>query len=164
VLGVILVTYHLGFDLSVMASPSMSPTLRGTGADNGDWVLTERISYLFRSPRRWEVMAFRNAYGLKVMKRVIGLPGEEVTLRKGVLTIGGVPAARPASIAGLRYYAYGNLAAGQAAACEGGYYVLGDDSKDSEDSRYEGPVRKEQITGRAWVRLWPLRRVGAVNP
>jgi signal peptidase I len=163
-LGLLFLVYHLGFDLSVMASPSMSPALRGTSAEPGDWVLAERISYLFRRPRRWEVVAFRNNGGTNVMKRVVGLPGEAVSLADNCVVVNGSAAARPASIAGVKYYAYGNLARNKPAACGDGYYVLGDDSQDSEDSRFEGPVGPDRIRGRAWLIVWPLSRIGFVNP
>ncbi len=44
-------------DLSVVVSPSMAPTLRGTAVANGDRVLTEKVTYRFRMPRRWEGIA-----------------------------------------------------------------------------------------------------------
>src|SRR5512140_1934777 len=70
---------YLGcFELVRMTSDSMAPTLQGTSWDNGDWVLSERVSGWFRNPRRWEVIALRNPGGVKVMKRVVGLPGEKV--------------------------------------------------------------------------------------
>src|SRR5690242_18106932 len=78
ILGLLAVLYVLMFDISTIISPSMSPTLRGTNIDNGDRVLTEKVSYRFRNPRRWEVITFLNNEGQRVMKRVIGLPGETV--------------------------------------------------------------------------------------
>jgi hypothetical protein len=42
--------------------------------------------------------------------------------------------------------------------------VLGDDSKDSQDSRWEKPVTRDAIVGRAWLVVWPLKRFGFVNP
>src|SRR4051812_14518933 len=74
-IGVALVLYHLLFSVARMTSPSMAPALQGN-AISGDWVLTEKITYWFRNPRRWEVVQFHNDEGLLVMKRVGGLPGE----------------------------------------------------------------------------------------
>ncbi len=45
-------------DLSVVVSPSMAPTLRGTAVANGDRVLTEKVTCRFRMPRRWEGIAY----------------------------------------------------------------------------------------------------------
>ena len=162
--GVVLVTYYVGFDLSVIVSGSMSPALQGTSIADGDWVLTERVSYWFREPRRWEVVALQKADGMKVMKRIVGLPGEAVSLKDSCVLINGEATERPASLGYLKYYAYGNLARKEPVTCGLGYYVLGDDSKDSEDSRFEGPAKRGQVYGRAWLRVWPLSRIGFVSP
>ena len=81
--GALVALYWLTLDLSTIVSPSMSPTLQGTCIDDGDRVLTEKISYRFRSPRRWEVVTFLNSAGEKRMKRVVGLPGERVDVSVG---------------------------------------------------------------------------------
>lgn len=163
VVGALMITYHVGFELNVMISPSMSPTLQGTSKDNGDWILTERVSYWFREPRRWEVVRFDMADGTPVMKRVVGLPDETVALDKFRLLIDGNHIPQPASIAELKYYSYGNISHGRTFTNGLGYYVLGDDSVDSYDSRYEGTVPKEKIAGRVWLRVWPPSRFGLVH-
>src|SRR4051812_24734186 len=58
--GFLVFIYALCFDLSAMVSPSMSPTLKGTNVDNGDRILTEKVSLWFRRPRRLEVITFLN--------------------------------------------------------------------------------------------------------
>ena len=164
VLGVLFVVYHVGFDMSAMSSPSMSPTLQGKDLKRGDRILTEKVSYWFRRPRRWEVMMFRTDAGEQRMKRVVGLPGEEVSLVNGEVAINGEVLPRPESLRSVEYYAYGTLFGGRSAPCRDGYFILGDDSADSQDSRYEGPLDQEAIVGRAWMVVWPLSRLGFVNP
>jgi signal peptidase I len=164
-LGLFFLIHHLFFDLSQITSPSMSPTLRGTGPDNGDWVLSERITYKLRRPRRWELVEFWNGDGIRVMKRVTGLPGEHVKLQDGQLVIDGKRVPPPSSLAFLYYFSYGpKLHNGASADCGSGYFVLGDDSKDSEDSRYEGPVDASRVRVRPWLIVWPPSRFGFVNP
>jgi signal peptidase I len=142
----------------------MSPTLQGT-ADAGDWVLVENISYWFRKPHRWEVVRFTSAEGMQVMKRVVGLPGERLSLSEGRPVINGQRQNVPPSLQSLYYFAYGpKLRNGAVAECAGGYFIFGDDSKDSWDSRYEGPLAPERLQGRAWLRVWPMNRFGFVNP
>src|SRR5258706_10106255 len=102
--GLLMVIYHVGFELSQIVSPSMAPTLRGDASMTGDWVLTERVSYWFRGPRRWEVIALMNKEGVLIMKRVVGLPGERVSLVDGEVRINGQVVKRPASIAGIKYH------------------------------------------------------------
>jgi signal peptidase I len=152
--GVMLVLYHLGFQVGRITSGSMQPTLR-----TGDLVLVEKVT---RRIRRWDVLSFTTEDGIHVMKRVVGLPGESVSLA-GSLRVDDVPLAPPPSVPKLTYYAYGNLAAGNHVAAGDGYYVLGDDSKDSQDSRFEGPVPRERTEGRAWLIVWPPAHAGRVR-
>jgi signal peptidase I len=163
-IGLLFVIYFLGFNLSQIVTGSMSPTLQGESLHDGDWVLTEKITYLFRKPRRWDVVAFVNDEGLQVMKRVVGLPGESVSLNDGQLSINGLQLTRPDSIRSLIYYAYGNLLYGDPVECGDGFYILGDDSKDSQDSRFEGPLDPDRIVGRSWLIVWPPSRIGFVCP
>lgn len=97
-------------------------------------------------------------------KRVAGLPGETVALRDGGLVINDRAVPFPASLSLLRYYSFGRLAPGKSEACGTGYFLLGDDSKDSQDSRFEGPLPPERIEGRPWLIVWPFSRLGFVNP
>src|SRR5438105_2360175 len=69
----------------------------------------------------------------------------------------------PAALAHLHYIPYGNLADGKAVPCGDRYYVLGDDTRDSNDSRFEGPIREEKIIGQAWLIVRPQSRFGFVN-
>jgi signal peptidase I len=161
--GALVLVYWLTLDLSVVVSPSMQPTLQGTNLDNGDRVLTEKLSYLLRRPRRWEVITFITPEGEKRMKRVVGLPGEAVQMPEpGNLLVDGKPLEIPATY-NLRYLRFGNLFDGKPVPCGEGYYVLGDDLKDSDDSRFNGPVPAEQIFGRAWIIAWPWSRAGVVK-
>jgi signal peptidase I len=165
--GLAVLIFSTCFNLEQMVSPSMTPTLRGTSADDGDWVFSERISYWFRNPKRWEVVRFRNADADLVMKRVGGLPGETVGVNdEGGLVINAVPLAPPKSLHFLHYYGFGPyLNGGKQVQCgPDHYFVLGDDSRDSLDSRYEGTISRDRVRGRAWLIVWPLSRVGWVNP
>jgi signal peptidase I len=147
-----------------MYSSSMAPTLKGTSVTNGDWVITEKLSYWFREPRRWEVVTFTNDQGTQVMKRVAGLPGEYVSQSESrqPIEIDGHPVEMPSSV-DLKFLRFGNLCRDIPVECGEGYYLLGDDSRDSEDSRFTGPIARSQITGRSWLIVWPLSRFGWVS-
>lgn len=165
ILGLLFVIYHSCFHLSVVSSGSMSPTLQGETFFGGDTILTEKVSFWFRKPHRWEVVLFFDEMGVQVMKRVVGLPGETISLQDTItVVINGKPIPRPASLQWLKYYAFGLFTGGKTVACNEGYFVLGDDSKDSEDSRYTGPLRRDQIKGRAWMIVWPPSRIRFINP
>ena len=163
-LGVLFLVYHWCFELSVITSGSMAPTLQGESVEGGDWVLTEKVTYRFREPHRWEVVSFRRKDGVRIAKRVVGLQNEDVSLsyeEKWVM-IDGKAVERPENLDFLEYYSYGNMSKGKVVTCDGGYYVLGDDSKDSYDSRFDGVLAPERITGRAWMVVWPPSRMGFV--
>lgn len=164
VIGLFFVIYYVCFDLSNIVTPSMSPTLQGGEGQAPDWVLTEKVSGWFCKPSRWEVITFRDSLGTQLMKRVVGLPGETVSLPDvGQLHIDGKKLDRPERLAFLQYLPAGNLVKGQSVPTGEGWYVLGDHLRDSLDSRYEGPVQKRQIVGHAWLRVWPPSRIGLVR-
>ncbi|HSI09853.1 MAG: signal peptidase I [Rariglobus sp.] len=163
IVGLCMIIYCTFFDLSVIGSGSMAPALQGENVATGDRVLFEKFTGRFRAPRRWEIHQFHTPEGITAAKRVVGLPGERVSLRDGVLHIDGKPVEIPAGLQYLRYYPFGNLVKGHEVDCASGYYVLGDDSRDSMDSRYNGVLSADQFTGRAWLTLGPGRRYGFVR-
>jgi signal peptidase I len=163
VIGLLAVIYHAGFDLSMIVSGSMAPALRGEGGPDSDWLLTERVSYRFREPRRWEVVQFETTDHMIVAKRVVGLPGESVAIENGRVAINGRIIPLPPDLQHLDYLPLGMLSTGHHAECGDGYFVLGDDSQDSYDSRFEGPIARRTIRGRAWLIVWPRRRLGPVK-
>lgn len=70
----------------------------------------------------------------------------------------------PPSLSFLNHLPFGNVIAGQVAECRDGYYVLGDYSKDSDDSRFNGPVHPRDIVGRTWFIAAPRSRMRFINP
>ena len=141
----------------------MAPTLRGTSYQNGDRILVEKVTGLWRAPKRWEIYFLYDAEGTPVAKRVIGLPGEKVSVKDNRVCINGREIQTPLRVQSLKYYARGNLVGGREVDCGEGFFVMGDDSKDSWDSRYLGPVSKTQFRGRAWCILSPLDRFRLLN-
>jgi signal peptidase I len=94
------------------------------------------------------------------LKRVVGLPGEEVRLSEGMLFVDGERLAEPylgglPASPGLVENAW-NLGDGQC-------FVMGDNRAHSTDSRDFGPVGYEDVLGRVWFRVWPPGRLGAVG-
>lgn len=163
VFGALVALFWATLDLSVVVSPSMAPTLQGTAVGNGDRVLTEKVTYRFRMPRRWEVIAYTTDTGEKRMKRIVGLPGESVQMpANGVLLIDGRRQEIPGHLNN-PYLRFGNLMDGNPVPCGDGFYVLGDDVKDSDDSRFNPPTPARQVVGRVWLIVAPWRRVGFVR-
>jgi len=98
-----------------------------------------------------------------VAKRIVGMPGEKISLREGKVYINGVELERPRGVPPVQYYNLGSLAIGREIDCGQGYFMLGDASIDSYDSRYTGLVTKDRFRGRAWCIVWPYTRIGFVK-
>lgn len=140
-------------------SESMSPTL-----ETGDRVLVNKLSYDAHGLRRGDVVVFERPENLAagpddpkdLIKRVIGLPGEEVSTRDGRVYVDGRLLEEP-------YLPDGTMTYGMEQAVEvpdGKVLVLGDNRGDSTDGRVFGPVPAEAIVGRAFMIMWPPGRVG----
>lgn len=160
--GLLFVIYSCGFELIVMTSDSMTPTLQGTNYENGDRILLERVTGWFRAPRRWEIYHYFDPDGTPVTKRIVGLPGERISLHKGVIYINGKELVRPPELNQVKYLAYGNLAANREVDCKRGYFMLGDASIDSYDSRFTGIIDGDQFRGRVMCVVAPWKRAGIV--
>ena len=151
-------------------SPSMEPTLhcakpaRGCLSRLSDRVIANRLVYRLHEPRRGDIIVFRTPARAEAVcdaagtfiKRIVGLPGEKLSMRNGVVQINGVPLFEPY----LRpdYRGRGNGEWGRIAS--GSYFVLGDNRTMSCDSRRWGAVPRANIIGRAELTYWPPNRVG----
>ena len=151
-------------------SASMEPTLQcarpvaGCEATYSDRVIALEIVYRLRDPRRGEIAVFHapaaarqcgEAGALIFIKRVLGLPGEHVSERDGVVFVNGrrlpdqyVPAAGRDH----RTASWPRLGSGQ-------YFVLGDNRASSCDSRDWGPVPRGNFIGPAALTYWPPNRI-----
>ena len=141
-------------------SASMEPTLHGCPGCEPDRVLVDKLSYRFRDPQRGEVVVFDRPADLAVpedrlIKRVIGLPGETVSGRDGAVWIGerrlDEPYVNP-SCGGTSDFA-------PIAVPAGSVLVLGDNRCNSLDGRVFGPIAVSTIVGRAFLIIWPLGRL-----
>jgi signal peptidase I len=166
IVGVALVIYHFCFEVTAIYSNSMAPTLKGDGSSVRDYVLVEKVSRLFRKPRRWEILKFhtQDELSAEVMKRVVALEGETISIKDQWIHIDGQPVERPAELDFLEYVGAGDLHRGKEVKCEGGYFLLGDDTRDSYDSRFTGVLKTDDIEGRAWMIVWPPSRIRLLTP
>jgi signal peptidase I len=122
------------------------------------------MQYLFGGPQRGDVAVFHAPPEPNVdyIKRVIGLPGDTVLIKGGQVLINDLPIDEPY----VRFPAtYTFPADGNAFTVpDRNYFVLGDNRPDSYDSHLGWLVPVEDLIGRAWIRYWPPRDAGAVNP
>ncbi|MCM1045407.1 MAG: signal peptidase I [Candidatus Gastranaerophilales bacterium] len=162
VLGITyLVTTFVGQRTEVEGS-SMETTL-----SDGDNLIVDKMSYRFGDPERFDIIVFPFQYkeDTYYIKRIIGLPGETVQIdEKGNIYINGE----------ILEESYGRevispdtigLAAEPIELGEDEYFVMGDNRNNSSDSRTEvvGNIHRDDIVGRAWIRIWPFDRFGVLK-
>jgi signal peptidase I len=146
---------------------SMTPNL-----DDGEMLLVNRNAYQFFDiggtryypfdpPERGDVIVFDppTKSDKPYIKRVIGLPGDEITFGEGHVLVNGVKLDEP--------YIQDSTRCGRRDQCDvvvpqGDVFVLGDHRSNSSDSRVFGPVPISNIIGKAWVSYWPVDDIGFV--
>ena len=150
-------------------SSSMEPTLRcarpGAGCDGtfSDRVIANRLAYRFRDPHRGEIVVFkappaaaqRCTEGGTFVKRLIGLPGEVVSERQGVVYVDGRKLDEPYVDSARRDH----LTQTWPRIPQGQYFMMGDNRVDSCDSRQWGTVPRGNLIGPVLFTYWPLDRI-----
>ena len=121
-------------------------------------LIVEKLSYHMHPPRRGDVIVLKLHHDNSelLIKRVIGLPGEEVEIKGGRVFVNGVALAEPY----LNQYTQGQMAPRVVPPLQ--VFVLGDNRGFSNDSRSFGMVDFSDIVGRAWFSYWPISQIGAV--
>ena len=139
---------------------SMEPTL-----SDHDNLLVDKISYRFKDPERYDIIVFPYQHGKDIfyIKRIIGLPGETVQVKDGYVYINGE--LLETEVYGAEVMENPMMAETPITLGEDEYFVLGDNRNHSQDSRDPnvGPVHREDIMGRAFVRIYPFDRVGVIK-
>jgi len=124
---------------------SMLPTL-----ENGEFVLVNRLAYRVGEPTRGDIVVFRSTtqLDLDLIKRVIGMPGDQVRVADGQVNVNGVALSEPYINAQPRY-------SGDWSVPEGYLFVLGDNRNDSSDSHAWGLLPIKNVIGKAMLIYWP---------
>jgi signal peptidase I len=142
----------------------------------GDQFYTEGVSYRFRKPRRGEIVVFgtRGIVGISqpgpserdavYVQRIIGLPGDKLELRDEQVRVNGKedPALRSVRLGIASNAIYLSGPGTQVQIPSESYFVVGDNSANSYDSRYWGFLPARNIKGRAICRYWPASRIGSL--
>ncbi|MBI2870834.1 MAG: signal peptidase I [Candidatus Omnitrophica bacterium] len=158
------VTYHIRANIAQpykMASDSMCPALM-----KGDRFFVNKAIYRRLEPQRGDIVVFDYPVDPKrtFIERLVGLPGETVELRDGRVVVNGVVKTE-GSLSQFYYYNQAPYAdEGQFTTVPAdSYFVLGDNSGNSMDSRSWGFVPKKNLTGKAYKIYWPLDRSGPLE-
>jgi len=147
---------------------SMEPTLIGGGGQTDDHVLVDKISYRTHSPREGDIVVFNRPSTWQIsdkvlIKRVIGLPGDTVSLRDGHVFINGLELDEPYVNKACGAHPTQPLTSVTSWRVPGNdVFVMGDNRCQSDDSRQFGPVPESDIIGRAFAIIWPLNRIGLI--
>lgn len=131
---------------TVVYGQSMEPNLHAQQR-----LIVDKLSYRLHSPQRNDIVVVDLPHMDEMLvKRIVALPGERVEVRRGVVYVNGVSIPEP--------YAHDLTAYDMAPIMLGplSYFVMGDNRGNSNDSRSFGPIARDDIVGRVWLRYWPL--------
>ena len=145
---------------------SMEPTLHGD-PKHGDKIMVFKPIYWFREPKRGEIIVFKYPIEPKknFIKRFIAGENEEVQIKNGNIFINNEIIEDPEIFKQLYYYSQGDYGQEDVPLTvpEDSYYVLGDNSASSKDSRVWGFVPKKNLVGKAILIWWPPSRIGLIK-
>ncbi len=143
-----------------VSGDSMNPTL-----SDGDNLIVDKFTYHFKDPERYDIIVFPFKYeeNTYYIKRIIGLPGETIQIIDGYVYIDGE--LLESDVYGAEVMKDANIAAEPIALGEDEYFVLGDNRNHSSDSRDPsvGVLTREDLLGRAWVRIYPFDQAGVIS-
>ena len=133
---------------TVVYGQSMEPNL-----SQYQRLIIDKLSYRLHPPQRGDIVVINlPRMDEMLVKRVVGLPGETVALRDGQVFVNGEPIPEPFPH-DLNFQDMPPLRLEPLQ-----YFVLGDNRGNSNDSRSFGPIPREYIVGRVWLRYWPLNQ------
>ena len=143
-----------------VSGSSMETTL-----SDGDNLIVDKLTYRFKDPKRYDIVVFPYQYEKNTyyIKRIIGMPGETVRISDGYVYINGE--CLVSDIYGAELIQNPQSAEEPITLGEDEYFVMGDNRNHSQDSRDPsvGVIRREDLIGRAWVRIYPFDKLGVIK-
>lgn len=131
---------------------------------DGERLLTDKVSYRLNEPRRGDIIVFQAPpdRAKDFIKRIIALPQETVSVKDGQVLVNNqtldefyLPQTRTSSGTFLSETKEYKLASDE-------YIVMGDNRDHSSDSRSWGPIKRDEIIGKAWLIYWPPQKIGVI--
>lgn len=134
-----------------------------------DHLILEKVSYRFEEPTRFDIVVFRPYESQEkedtyYIKRVMGMPGERIQVIDGKIYINGEILQEDYGTEAINDFRAG-IAKEEILLEKDEYFLIGDNRNNSTDSRDEtiGPVKRDTIIGRAWVRIWPISKLEVLD-
>lgn len=158
--GIFFFVYLLIMRPHKIKGASMTPTY-----PDGEYLLTEKVTYYLRDPERGDVVVFTPPISDvdEFIKRVIAVPGENIMIKEGRIYINDKLLKEPYIADSMQTKGGTFLSEGENFKVPAGlYFVMGDNRPNSSDSRYWGPITKAKMSGRAWVIYYPFNKMGVV--
>jgi len=160
-LAIFALVYIFLFQPHQVDGRSMEPNFH-----NGEYILTDKVSYRFGAPERGDVVVFHSPADERddFIKRIIGVPGDTIMIKGGYVYL------NDTKLEEVYLNDPGNVLAGRfiredtsVSVPPGKYLVMGDNRLHSSDSREWGLVDQSAIVGRAFFRYWPISTFGLVK-
>ncbi len=148
---VLLIKTYLVSPIRVNGS-SMHPTLK-----DGDIMILNKIHYLLTDIQRFDIVVIKTENS-PIIKRIIGLPGDKIEYKNNELYVNNKKVIEEFLHTEIEDYNIEEL--GKVTVPKNNYFVLGDNRKNSMDSRFYGFIEKKNIQGRAKTIILPLKRFG----
>jgi signal peptidase I len=146
--------YHAVAQTSVVDGSSMLP-----GLQDGQRLIVLKAAYFFSSPQRGDVVIVHPPVDpqKEYVKRLIGMPGDTVQVKEGLVYVNGVPLQEPYIKAPPNY----TMSLFQVP--PDNYFVMGDNRNNSYDSHFGWTVTRKNVVGEVWLRYWPLSGWGLIH-
>ena len=147
---------------SFIVSHNKIPTSSMVSTINvGDHILTSMLPYYYRDPQFGEIVVFKHGQESWV-KRVIGLPGDVIDIREGNVYVNDEEIDESAYLSSPGIsdpYVGSDAVEFPFTVPEDSYFLMGDNRTQSQDSRYIGAVKREDIYGKAWLKIYPFDEI-----
>lgn len=155
---IIIILFLMIYVVSItqVVGSSMSSTL-----ENGDVLILNKFKYRFTDIKRGDIISLEYADTKYLIKRVIGLPGDNISIKNNNLYLNDELYVENYLDEGLVYDDFDLSTLGYETIPNDMYLVLGDNREDSLDSREIGLISKDEVIGKVSFRIWPLNKLAA---